>query len=100
MRRRVARRTGRRAVRRTIRRRRVFRPAPMLYRRPIIRRPLGSILILGATAGVAYKLGKKQSQQIQEYTGYPPDELSEKDLQVAMTDLNIESARASTSMNS
>jgi hypothetical protein len=89
-RRRVARRTGRRAARRTMRRRRVFRPAPMMYRRPMIRRPLGTMLILGATAGVAYKLGKKQSQQIQEYTGYPPDQLSEEDLQAAMTDLNIE----------
>jgi hypothetical protein len=63
----------------------------MRLRRPIIRRPLGTILILGATAGVAYKLGKKEAQQIQEYTGYPPDQLSEDDLQAAMTDLNIKS---------
>ena len=52
---------------------------------------MGTVLILGATAGVAYKLGAKQAQQIQEYTGYPPDQLSEKDLQAAMTDLNIKS---------
>lgn len=58
-RRRVARRTGRRAARGTMRRRRVFRPAPMMYRRPLIRRPLGTMLIVGAAAGVAYKLGKK-----------------------------------------
>jgi hypothetical protein len=51
----------------------------------------GSILNLGATAGVVYKLGKKQAQQIQEYTGYSPDELSEEELKVAMTELNIES---------
>jgi hypothetical protein len=63
----------------------------MRLRRPIIRRPLGTILILGTTAGVAYKLGKKQAQQIEEYTGHPPDQLSEKDLQAAMTDLNIKS---------
>lgn len=87
-RRRVARRSGRRAVRRTSRRRRVFRPAGR--RRPMIRRPLGGLLIVGAAAGVAYKLGKNQSQQIQEYTGYPPDQLSEDDLQAAMTDLNIQ----------
>ena len=74
-----------------MRRRRVFRPAPMMYRRPMIRRPLGGLLILGATAGVAYKLGKNQAQQIEEYTGYPPDQLSEEDLQSAMTDLNIQS---------
>ena len=91
--RRAGRRAGRRAARRTTRRvarRRMFRPAPMGYRRPVIRRPMGSLLILGATAGVAYKLGKNQAQQIQEYTGYPPDQLSEEDLQAAMTDLNIQ----------
>jgi hypothetical protein len=60
-------------------------------RRPFIRRPLGTVLILGATAGVAYKLGKEQSQQIKEYTGHSPEELSEEDLQAAMSDLNIES---------
>jgi hypothetical protein len=49
------------------------------------------MLILGATAGVAYKLGKKQAQQIEEYTGYPPEQLSEEDLQAAMKDLNIKS---------
>jgi hypothetical protein len=48
------------------------------------------MLIVGATAGVAYKLGKNQAQKIQEHTGYPPDQLSEDDLQAAMTDLNIE----------
>lgn len=89
-RRRVARRTGRRAARRTMRRRRVFRPAPMMYRRPLIRRPLGTMLIVGAAAGVAYKLGKNQAQQIQEYTGYPPDQLSEEDLQAAMKELDIQ----------
>jgi hypothetical protein len=40
---------------------------------------------------VAYKLGKEQSQQIKEYTGHPPEELSEEDLKAAMTDLNIQS---------
>lgn len=88
--RRVARRTARRTTRRTVRRRRVFRRAPLMYRRPVIRRPLGSLLILGATAGVAYKLGKNQAQQIQEHTGYPPDELSEEDLKAAMNELNIQ----------
>ena len=89
--RRAARRTGRRAGRRTARRttrRRAFRPAPV--RRPVMRRPMGSLLILGATAGVAYKLGKNQAQQIEEYTGYPPDQLSEEDLQAAMNDLDIQ----------
>jgi hypothetical protein len=56
-----------------------------------MRRPLGTLLILGATAGVAYKLGKAQARQIEEYTGYPPEQLSEADLQAAMTDLGLES---------
>ena len=91
--RRAGRRAGRRAARRTTRRvarRRAFRPAPVGYRRPVVRRPLSALLILGATAGVAYKLGKNQAQQIEEYTGYPPDQLSEEDLQAAMNDLGIE----------
>lgn len=90
-RRRVSRRAGRRSMRRTARRRRGFRPTPRRGRRSAIRRPLGSLLILGATAGVAYKLGKNQAQKIQNYTGYPPDQLSEADLQTAMQDLNIQS---------
>lgn len=49
------------------------------------------MLIMGATAGVAYKLGQAQVRQIQEYTGYPPEQLGEEDLQAAMTDLGIES---------
>ena len=62
----------------------------MGYRRPAMRRPMGALLILGATAGVAYKLGKNQAQQIEEYTGVPPDQLSEEDLQAAMNDLGIQ----------
>ncbi len=88
--RRAGRRAGRRAARRTMRRR-AFRPVPVLRRRPVVRRPLGTLLIMGATAGVAYKLGQAQAKQIQEYTGYPPEQLSEEDLQAAMTDLEIES---------
>ena len=92
-RRRAARRTARRTSRRTTRRvarRRTFRPAAVGMRRPVVRRPMGSLLILGATAGVAYKLGKSQAQQIEEYTGVPPDQLSEEDLQAAMADLDIQ----------
>ena len=84
--RRAGRRAGRRTARRTVRRR-AFVPVPV--RRPVVRRPLGALLIMGATAGVAYKLGQSQAQQIQEYTGYPPDQLSEADLKEAMADLDI-----------
>ncbi len=89
-----ARRTGRRAARRTSRRvmrRRAFVAAPLMYRRPVIRRPLGTLLIMGATAGVAYKLGQAEARRIQEHTGVPPDQLSEEDLQAAMQDLDIQS---------
>jgi len=89
-RRRVARRTARRTTRRVVRRR-AFIAAPMMLRRPVIRRPLGTMLIVGATAGVAYKLGKSEAQAIQEHTGVPPDQLSEDDLKEAMQDLDIKS---------
>lgn len=92
--RRSGRRAGRRAARRTSRRvmrRRAFVAAPLMYRRPVIRRPLGTLLIMGATAGVAYKLGQAEARRIQEYTGVPPDQLSEEDLQAAMQDLDIQS---------
>ena len=72
-------------------RRRAFVAAPLMLRRPVIRRPLGTLLILGATAGVAYKLGKSEAQRIQEHTGVPPDQLSEEDLKAAMQDLDIQS---------
>jgi hypothetical protein len=89
-RRRVARRTARRASQRVVRRR-AFIAAPLMLRRPVIRRPLGTMLIVGATAGVAYKLGKAEVQRIQEHTGVPPDQLSEGDLKEAMQDLDIQS---------
>ena len=88
--RRVARRTARRTTRRVVRRR-AFVAAPLMFRRPVLRRPLGTMLIVGATAGVAYKLGKAEAQRIQEYTGLPPDQLSEDDLQAAMQDLETQS---------
>jgi hypothetical protein len=84
--RRVARRTSRRVMRR-----RMFVAAPLMMRRPVIRRPLGTLLIVGATAGVAYKLGKGDAQKIQEHTGVPPDQLSEEDLKEAMQELDIQS---------
>lgn len=88
--RRVARRTARRTARR-VTRRRAFFAAPLMFRRPVIRRPLGTILVVGAVAGVAYKLGKAEIQSLQEYTGVPPDQLSEDELKAAMQDLKIQS---------
>jgi hypothetical protein len=46
----------------------MFVATPLMLRRPVIRRPLGTLLIVGATAGVAYKLGKGDAQKIQEHT--------------------------------
>lgn len=46
--RRVARRTSRRVMRR-----RMFVAAPLALCRPVISRPLGTLLIVGATAGIA-----------------------------------------------
>ncbi len=85
---------GRRMVRRTTRRavrRRAFIAAPLIRRRPIFRRPLGALLIVGATAGAAYKLGRAEVQRIQEYTGVSPEQLSEDDLKEAMQELDIQS---------
>lgn len=84
--RRVARRTSRRVMRR-----RMFVAAPLALRRPVIFRPLGTLLIVGATAGIAYKLGKNDAKRIEEHTGVPPEQLSEDDLKEAMQDLGIQS---------
>jgi hypothetical protein len=78
--RRTARRTGRRTARRTFRRRR-------RWRRRII---VGGAVLVGGGA-LVYKLTKQDAQQIEEYTGVPPEQLEDADLQQAMTDLNIQS---------
>jgi hypothetical protein len=52
---------------------------------------LGTLLIVGAAAGVAYKLGRAEAQRIQEYTGVSPEQLTEDDLKEAMHDLEIQS---------
>jgi hypothetical protein len=51
---------------------------------------VAGILALAGTAAVAYKLGKKNTQKIEQYTGQPVDSLSEEQLTTAMDDLNIE----------
>jgi len=40
---------------------------------------------------MVYKLSKQDAQQIEEYTGVPPEQLEDADLQQAMVDLNIQS---------
>ena len=50
---------------------------------------LGGALLVG-TGVLAYKLGKKSAQQIEQYAGRPIDELSDDEIQTAMNDLGIE----------
>jgi hypothetical protein len=50
--------------------------------------------VLLAAGGAAYagvKLAQKDADKIEEYTGVPPEELSDEDLQGAMDELGIES---------
>lgn len=40
---------------------------------------------------LVYKLTKQDAQKIEEYSGVPPEEMEDEDLQKAMKDLNIQS---------
>jgi hypothetical protein len=94
------RRVARRTTRRTMRRRSVVagparRRSRRVYRRRLRRRRLlvGGAVVLAA-GGAAYagvKLAQKDADRIEEYTGVPPEELSDEDLQGAMDELGIES---------
>ena len=87
--RRVARRTARRTSRRTSRRmirRTALVPGRVFRRRSLLVNGF-SLLLVG---GAAYKIGQAQAQQIQQYTGRPPEDLSPAELENAMEALNIE----------
>ena len=88
----IRRRAARRAGRRTARRRGAVAPRPRsrAVRGGRRRRPVAGILALAGTAAVAYKLGKKNTQEIEQYTGQPVDTLSDEQLAAAMDELNIE----------
>ncbi len=45
---------------------------------------------MGDTAAVAYKIGKKNTQQVEQYTGKSFDSLNEDELATAMDDLSID----------
>ena len=79
-----ARRGGRRAVRRTSRR--SFRRRRRRRRRILV----GGALLIGGGAMI-YKFSKQDAQKIEEYSGIPPEEMEDEDLQQAMKDLNIQS---------
>ena len=86
--RRAGRRAGRRAARRTVRRRAVV--TPMMVPRARRRNVLGSMLALGGTAAVAYKIGQNSVKQVEQHTGKSFDNLSEEELASAIDDLDID----------
>ena len=45
---------------------------------------------MGGIAAVAYKLGKNNVKQIEDYSGKPIDQMSEEELNASMDALNIE----------
>ena len=49
------------------------------------------LLAAGGAAYAGVKLAQKDADRIEEYTGVPPEELSEEELQGAMDELGIES---------
>ena len=49
------------------------------------------ILAAGGAAYAGVKLARKDADRIEEYTGVPPEELSDEDLQAVMDELNIQS---------
>ena len=50
---------------------------------------VGGAIIVGAGT-LAYKLGKKQTQQIEQHTGTPVDQMSDEEIQGAMNDLGMQ----------
>jgi FMN phosphatase YigB (HAD superfamily) len=86
--RRAGRRAGRRAARRTVRRRAVVRPVMVPRRRR--RSVLGSLLALGGTAAVAYKIGQNSVKQVEQHTGKSFDHMSEEELASAIDELDID----------
>ena len=51
---------------------------------------LGSLLALGGTAAVAYKIGQNSVKQVEQHTGKSFDSLSEEELATAIDDLDID----------
>ena len=49
------------------------------------------LLAAGGAAYAGVKLAQKDADRIEEYTGVPPEELSDEDLQGAMDELGIQS---------
>ena len=71
---------------RTMRRRTIRRTRRRIRRRRIV----GVALVGGLLAYGAYKLGKRDVQRVEDYTGRSANELSDEQLGQAMDDLGIE----------
>jgi hypothetical protein len=69
----------------------------MMQRRRRRRRRRRVILVGGLIALGAYKLTKKDTERVEEYTGKPAEELADEELERAMDDLNIEKQEMSDS---
>lgn len=70
-------------------RRRVRRNVRTTKRRRRRRRMLvGGAVVVGAGA-LAYKLSKKDSQQIEQYSGVPVEEMTDEELEAAVQELNL-----------
>jgi len=50
----------------------------------------GMMLLAAGGTAAAIKLSQKDAQRIEEYTGLPPQELEDQDLEQAMQELNIQ----------
>ena len=80
---------GMRRRRTTMRRRHARQQRRRMHRRRRRRRVLlGGALVVGAGA-LAYKLGKNDTQQIEEHTGRSVEEMSDEELEAAVNELNL-----------
>ena len=73
-----------------MRRRSMSRRRRMHMRRRRRRRRRRILLVGGLLAFGAYKMSKRDAQRVEEHTGKNPEDMSDKELEKAMADLNIE----------
>ena len=71
-------RTRRRRRRRRVRRRRI-------------------LLVGGLVAFGAYKMSQRDAERVEQHTGVPPEEMTDEELEQAMTDLDIEHQKVDAS---
>ncbi len=64
--------------------------APRMVPRRRRRSVIGSLLALGGTAAIAYKIGQNNVKEVEQYTGKSFDNLNEEELASAMEQLDID----------